>query len=181
MKFSRDEIISVIDKKKKNFQAGFTIVEVVVVIFLMLVAIYPAARVIASALEASNEEQYLTHAAFLAQMKLEHLRATENCYSDVGGVCPNQLCDDVSDPACTFGGGTNRFSDDFDQAPANCTFPAPFQKYECNITDTNAAATFLKEIQVQVWYDKDSDGVWDAGEPGVTLQTMLARRSPISG
>lgn len=168
-------------KKIIKAQKGFTIIEIVVVTFLLLVAIYPAARVIASALDASNEEQYLTHAAFLAQMKIEHLRATENCYSDVGGVCPNKLCDDVTDPACTFGGGTERFSDDFSLTAANCSFPAPFSQYECIITDARAAAAFLKEIQVEVWYDKNSDGIWDSNEPGITLQTMLARRTPISG
>jgi len=155
-------------KSENLSEKGFTIVEIVVVIILMLAVIVPAARVIASALEASNEEQYLSHCAFLAQMKIEKVRAGSNCYTDdVGAGCPQT-------------GGGDDFTNDFSENAAACSFPVPFQKYECTISDTQVAFGLndLKTIQVRVWYDKDQDGTRDSNEPQVYLETMITSRPP---
>ena len=148
-------------------QGGFTIVEIVVVIVLMLAVIIPVAAVIASALETSTEEQRLAHCAFLAQMKVEKARAASNCYTDAGAGCPQTA-------------GNSDFSNDFSENAAACSFPVPFEEYECTIDDTMVAwsANRFKTIQVRVWFDENSNGTRDDNEPQVYLETMLTTRPP---
>lgn len=157
-------------------QKGFTIVEIVIVITLILLVIVPLARVIASSLEASNEQQYLTHCVFLAQLKLEEVRTRANCYTNK-----------VGDPAtkCPI----TQTSSDFNTALLNqsppCDFPFPFTNYECTVeyvssTREAGIADRLKTIQVRVWYDKNNDDTFDPaeGEPDIFLETQLAIRPP---
>lgn len=157
-------------RKAASAEAGFTLVEIVVTILVMAIVIYPIMRVLASALEQSNDEEYLTHAAFLAQMKIEEVRSRASCYSDAG-LCP-------------IGGDTSDFDElgtgNLDETAAACTFPYPYQKYECTVDTGLVAGTnnALGYIQVRVWYDKDSDGVRDAEDPDVFLETQIAKKHP---
>ncbi len=156
--------------KARKVQGGFTIVEVVVVLILLLVVIYPLGRVIASALESTNNEQHLTHCAFLAQLKVEETRTRMNCYTNhtiAGGVnCPEAV------------GSHNDFHRNFDQNP--CTFPYPFTKYKCTVDTGNSANARMKYIQVRVWYDLNDDDIFDQenNEPQVFLETLFTIRPP---
>lgn len=154
-------------------QKGFTIVEIVIVIALILLVIVPLARVIASSLEASNEQQYLTHCAFLAQLKLEEVRTRANCYTNGGADCPPSFTQDWG------------FEEVFTQNPP-CDFPFPFTKYECTVEYVSSTRSPLmdgdiKTIQVRVWYDKNNDDTFDPaeGEPDIFLETQLAERAPV--
>ncbi len=155
-------------------QGGFTIVEIVVVITLMILAIAPIAKVIASALEASNEEMYLTQCAFLAQMKIEEIRSRASCYTTPGAT-----------DTCPISGDSSDFEQDFTQTAAQCSLPSPFDRYDCvTATSFRVAPSAgsdtggFKVIQVRVWYDKDGDATFDAGEASVFLETQLTQKSP---
>jgi prepilin-type N-terminal cleavage/methylation domain-containing protein len=159
-------------------QKGFTIIEIVAVLVISLVVILPLMKVVASSLEQSNEDQYLSHCAFLAQLKIEEVRSRANCYTNAAGagaVCPVNIV----------APGGSDFKENFSQTAAQCSFPAPFDKYECTVkyvssTRSAGISDRLKTIQVRVWYDKDSDGSFDSGEgePDVFLETQLAIRPP---
>jgi type II secretory pathway pseudopilin PulG len=153
----------------KNREGGFTIIEIVVVMILMFVVLYPLCRVIASSLESTNNEQHLTHCAFLAQLKIEETRTRANCYSTptAGGV----NCPEVP-------GSHDDFGRNFNQNP--CTFPYPFTLYKCRVEYGNSGVNRLKYMQVRVWYDANNDNVYDPNnnEPQVFLETLLASRPP---
>jgi len=160
-------------------QRGFTLIEILSVLAIIFVVIIPLMKVVASSLEASNEEQYLTHCAFLAQLKIEEVRSRANCFTNaVGGItCPINI---VAPPGSDFNETAT-----LDETAAECSFPPPFQKYDCRVSyvsSTRAAGmgNRIKTIQVRVWYDKDSDGVFepDAGEPDVFLETQMAMKPP---
>ncbi|MFA6450287.1 MAG: type II secretion system protein [bacterium] len=156
-----------------NSQGGFTIVEILVVIVLMFVVLYPLGRVIASSLESTTNEQHLTHCAFLAQLKIEETRTSANCYTNhtvAGGVnCPYD------------GTSHNDFDQDFNQNPPACSFPAPFTLYKCIVEYGASSQTRLKYIQIRVWYDRNDDNVYDVdnNEPSVFLETLLTQRPPL--
>ncbi|HOO56006.1 MAG TPA: hypothetical protein PLN69_04235 [bacterium] len=154
-------------------QSGFTIVEIIAVIGLLLVVILPLAKVIASSLESTNDEQHLTHCAFLAQQKVEEVRTRANCYTDLAAGCPVSA-------------GSDDFSQNFNQSyfpsVAPCSFPSPFDDYKCTVQydSINGTGGRQKTIQVRVWYDKDGDNIFDAdiSEPDVFVETRLTLRSP---
>ncbi|HOC93080.1 MAG TPA: prepilin-type N-terminal cleavage/methylation domain-containing protein [bacterium] len=154
---------------RHNGSRGFTIVEVVVVVVLMGLVVYPMARVVASSLEASNNEFRLTHAAFLAQMKIEETRTRAACYSTAGPICPE--------------GGPTDFTADFNSTPTTgdplCLFPAPFEDFKCTVQYYNTGgAGFRRAMRVRVWHDTDEDDTLDADEPSVFLETTISKRPP---
>jgi prepilin-type N-terminal cleavage/methylation domain-containing protein len=153
-------------------QQGFTIIEIVVVIVLMLLVLYPLARVMASSLESTTNEQHLTHCAFLAQMKIEETRTSANCFT-------NHVAALAVD--CPFSSGSmNDFNQLLSQTPPACTFPAPLDGYKCKVEYGDAVLSRLKYIQVRVWYDRNNDNVYDPdnNEPSVFLETLLTQRHP---
>ncbi len=165
---------------KKSFnplrsRKGFTIFEIITVIVLILVVIYPLARVVSSSLETSSEEQHLTHCALLAQLKVEEFRTRTNCYSNQTAVS------DCPDPAVVGATPTQSFGKLF-ATPPPCNFPFPFNQYECSARNyfRTGTANRLKVVQVRVWYDKNNDDVFEAdqSEPDVYLETQMAARPP---
>lgn len=172
-------------------QSGYTMVEIAVVVFLILIAIVPAARVISSSLEASNDDLRLTHSTLLAQMKIEEIRARASCYSSrLTGGCP-EADEDITKE-------DSDFEIDFSQTAAACILPAAFNQYKCTVdTDWRYQSTGppdsfrdpaqgdpgvgwggIKVIQVRVWFDKNGDNLFDSDEPDVFLETQLAQRAP---
>jgi len=147
--------------------SGFTIVEIIVVIILIMIAIYPMGRIIASALESTEDEQHMTHCAFLAQLKMEETRTRMDCYSSpAASACP--------------GGGPSDFNMNMDQTPP-CNFPYPFSRYECKVVTKAIAGTGNRQryIKVRVWYDKIDDDVFDSAmEPDVYLETRMTKHNP---
>ncbi len=157
---------------------GFTLVEIVVTIIVMTIVIYPIMRVMASALEESNDEEYLTHAAFLAQLKIEEVRSRASCYTDYGAA-PVNGCP-MSGTTSDFGRLNPAAAPTLTENAAACSFPYPFQKYECTVDTGLVPGTndALGYIQVRVWYDKDSNGTLDPKDPDVFLETQIAKRPP---
>jgi type II secretory pathway pseudopilin PulG len=167
-------------RKRPVAESGFTIVEIIVVIVLMLIVLYPLARVVASAIEATTNEQHLTHCAFLAQLKVEETRTRLSCYTNNTNSPP--------DTNCPFAPGSkNDFQRNYTQnmhgAPASglCTFPYPFTQYKCTVDNGNTNINRLRFIQVRVWYDTNNDNVYDpdGNEPSVFLETLLTERPPL--
>jgi type II secretory pathway pseudopilin PulG len=170
-------------------EAGFTIVEIVFVILLMFLILYPLARVVANAVEHTTNQQHLTHCAFLAQLKLEETRTRLSCCTN-GNIAVTSFCPN----GAGIGGGThNEFTSGFNynQNPPNayagncalspltcCKFPAPFTQYRCSVQTGNTPTNHLSYIQVQVWYDLNSNGRPDVAlnEPNVILETLLTER-----
>ena len=153
--------------KIQNSNRGFTIVEIVVVVIILGLLLVPVMATLVRALMISSEDEYIAIAAFLAAEKMEETRTRANCYTDTL-LCPES-------------GTAKDFQFDFDQTAANCTFPSPFNKYRCTVdhSSKNGTADRVKEIQVRVWYDKDSDNAYDAGEePSVFFETAITLRPP---
>jgi len=177
-----------IRKERPQLDDGFTIVEIVIVMILIMLAIFPMMRAMASAMEASNDEQYITHCAFLAQMKMEEVRLKSLCYSDrndCGGFPLESCCfiggNDDSDFESGLGLGG------FDEGPGACGFHAGFANYKCQVVDKLIKApgqcmnqgNCLKAVRVYVWYDKNGNNALDTGEPNVLLESYLTVRFPI--
>ncbi|MEW6201792.1 MAG: prepilin-type N-terminal cleavage/methylation domain-containing protein [bacterium] len=156
----------------RNSNDGFTIVEIVVVVIILGLLLVPVMAALVRALTISNEDEYLAIAAFLAAEKMEETRTRANCYTD------------TVPPGCPEGGTAKDFQENFNQDPppvGNCVFPSPFNKYKCTVdhSSKNGTADRVKEIQVRVWYDKDSDNTYDAGEePSVFFETAITLRPP---
>ncbi|MEW5945732.1 MAG: hypothetical protein AB1742_06000 [bacterium] len=146
--------------------AGFTIVEIVVVIIILGLLLVPVMNAVARALMLSNEDEYLAAAAFLAVEKIEEFRLRVNCYSDIAGGCAGE-------------GFQTADENFYDQNP--CTFPSPFDRYKCRLDSefVSDPGNRVREVQVRVWYDRDSDNAWDANEPRVELETMVTMRDPL--
>jgi prepilin-type N-terminal cleavage/methylation domain-containing protein len=155
-------------------QRGFTVIEIIVVVILMALALFPIVRAIMIVLSESGDDQHQAVAAYLAVEEIEQVRALAECYTDskvAGSMCPI-----VSAQSGWGASGTyNR------QAP--CNYPAPFQKYQCTVqySDSNAGleASNVREVMVRVWFDADDNRAWATGEPKVELQTMLSKRPPL--
>lgn len=154
----------------RKTEKGFTLVEIVAVVFFLGLLLVPVMATLVRALMVSNEVEYLTVATFLAVEKIEETRARVSCYSTVVNNCPGDVAPIKHHV--------------FDQAfNETCTFPSPYAKYKCTVeyvkTNPPWSNNRLYEIQVRVWYDKNNDNSWDAIEPDVFLETKIYSREPI--
>lgn len=163
-------------KSRIREQPGFTIVELTVVLSVLLIALITMFYNVDRSLRTSNEVYRLTSATFLAERKMEEVRARASCYTaDFIGGCP-------------FTGSRFDFQGNFSQGPPGCTFPAPFEQFKCRVFYVDAsnasggglaiAANFIKEIQVRVWFDENYNNICDATETDVLFQTALTYASP---
>lgn len=53
-------------------------------------------------------------------------------------------------------------------------FTSPYGDYKYTVSDDEG--TEIKVIQVQVWYDEDTDNILDSGEDSIVLDTKIADR-----
>ncbi|MFC1717351.1 prepilin-type N-terminal cleavage/methylation domain-containing protein [Candidatus Poribacteria bacterium] len=136
---------------------GFTMLEILVSIMILSIAVIPLMALFAGAplLHARREQE--TRAAFLAQRKLEEVK--------------NIIIYDNDFPN---GPG----EDEYYEATATAFTEAPDTefKYTVDDPDPDPDPGELKIIVVQVWHDNNGDGVQDAGEQTVTLETKVAKR-----
>jgi prepilin-type N-terminal cleavage/methylation domain-containing protein len=74
-----------ITSRRKRFQQGFSLVELLVAILLLTVGILALAKMQTGAVASNVVGNQLTQATFLAQDKLEELRLLNECYLEVLG------------------------------------------------------------------------------------------------
>ena len=136
-------------------ESGFTMLEILASIAILSIVVIPLMGLMTSAplLHAQREQQM--RAAFLAQLRLEEVKQKITVY----------------------------FDDDYTKSIVSATdfpdtdFPVSDGRFRYKITDN--LGTDMKEITVTVWYDEDSDNVFDTGEQGIGLETKVARRKTV--
>ena len=64
------------------------------------------------------------------------------------------------------------FAQDYTESAT--AFPSPDSAFKYTVSDDQG--TEIKEIAVNVWYDKDGNGSADQGEEQIELNTKIARR-----
>lgn len=156
-------------------QSGVTLVELAVVLFMLLVILIPMSAAIQRSLSTSNEIYRLSTCAFLAQEKVEEVRMRASCFTSTLD-CPNVASQQAFHPIGTV---------DYTETAPACAFPAPFTSFKCDVVwaenddEGGALSRYFRDIQVRVWFDSDSDDVFDAEETDVLLQTGLTVHSPL--
>lgn len=166
---------------------GFTIVEIFLVITLLAIAIIPIMFLVWKMVDTTKKAKHLTIAAFLAERKMEEIRYLSLCTSCIAGRCLSTGINvEKSTPPCA--DFVTGFCVDYDSTPpaSTCSFSAPFENYKCQIIDNMVPniASWVKDIQISVWYDYDSDNEYDRQingdaitEDGVTLETKITYRN----
>jgi type II secretory pathway pseudopilin PulG len=142
-------------QKSDSPSKGFTIIEMVIVVFVLLVIVLTIIYSVDRSLRTSNEIYRMTTSTFLAQRKIEEVMARASCYTTGGecqlnGVKPgfffyhdfkqNFCAHPAGYCAATHGVMANCNADcgclwagactDFDTP---CEFPAPFQQFKCRV------------------------------------------------
>lgn len=78
----------------------------------------------------------------------------------------------------------NLFEEDFDVSPSSdgdFSSTAPnipnSSKYRYHITINSEISGYLKDLSIQVYYDKNGNGSYDAGEDQITIYTKVAKHN----
>lgn len=130
--------------------AGFTLIEIVLTIFIMSLAIIPIMQVFPTTLMVSKDTEQMTRATFLTERKMEEVKGKIR-YED-------------------------NFTNDYNESPT--AFPPPDENYKYTVVDTEAEhPNEVKEIEVTVWHDSNNNNSWDEGENLIILDTKIAKRS----
>ncbi len=130
--------------------AGFTLIEIVLAIFIMSYGIIAIMQVFPTTLLVSKDTEEMTRATFLAERKME----------EVKGKIRHE----------------NDFANDYDDSPT--AFPPPDENYKYTVVDTgDEHPGEVKEIEVTVWHDSNNSNSWDEGENRIILDTKVAKRS----
>lgn len=128
---------------------GFTLIEVLASIVLIGGALVAIMTIVPQMIENSLGTERLTKVIFLAERKTEEVigKVINNFDNDGAGY-------DESATAFTNDG---------------------YSAYKYTVDDDEASD--IKEIEVEVWYNKDDNDTPDSGEESITLDTKLADRS----
>lgn len=170
---------------KRNI--GFSIVEILLVLILLAIAVVPIMFLVWKMIDTTTRAKHLTTAAFLAERKMEEIRYLSLCTSCLAGRCLSTGKNVIKEtPNCN--NFVTGFCVDYDSTPpaSTCSFSVPFDNYKCKIVDNMmpGIANWIKEIQISIWYDYDSDNNYDKQtsgdvitEDGVTLETRITYRN----
>ncbi|MCK4519555.1 MAG: prepilin-type N-terminal cleavage/methylation domain-containing protein [Candidatus Omnitrophica bacterium] len=123
---------------------GFTLIEVLASILLIVVALIPIMMIVPQMIENSLTDERLTRVIFLGENKMEETKR---------GV--------VSD-----------YDVDRSASGSFSLLGSDYEDYKYIITDYNTAG--IKTLTVQVWYDENGDDTLDFDEQSITLDTRVA-------
>lgn len=131
--------------------AGFTLIEIVLTIFIMSWGIIAIMQVFPTTLMVSKDTEEMTRATFLAERKMEEVKGRIRHEND--------------------------FANDYNDSPT--AFPLPDENYKYTVDDTEVEyPNEVKEIKVTVWHDKNNNDSWEEKEEnGIILDTKVAKRS----
>jgi type II secretory pathway pseudopilin PulG len=152
------------DSNRPRARGGFTIIELVVVVFMLLIIVLTIMYSVERSLRTSNELYRMTTATFLAQRKMEEVMTRASCYT-TGGQCPLNLAKapplqfyyDFKESFCSHPPGYCAASygalaacnadcacewvagacTNYDRA---CEFPAPFEQFKCRVYYLDASS-----------------------------------------
>jgi prepilin-type N-terminal cleavage/methylation domain-containing protein len=143
----------VLKKTGCSGEYGFTMIEVLGAIVILAITIVPMLGLFTIAPALHLQREYLTRAAFLAQVRTEEIR--DNLIDSFTG--------DFNKP--------NGAADDF---PVSEGFEPSDSGYRYTIAhDTDDE---LKDVTIRVWHDDDGDNSPDAEEQIITIRTQVSRR-----
>jgi prepilin-type N-terminal cleavage/methylation domain-containing protein len=138
---------------KAENENGFTLIEILVALIVLVMALIPMAGVVTHFLGENLDLERKDRTAFLAQLKMEEAKIKTIAH----------------------------FLDNHDESAT--AFPAPDSSFKYTVTlsfildDKGIPESYdIKLIQVNVWYDGNSNNIVNAGEPSTTLYTKVARR-----
>ena len=157
-------------------EAGFTMVEVLVSLAILAITVTPMMGLFTMApmLHAYREQQL--RSAFLAQLRLEEVKnkATYNFDGDYNKA---------AGAATDFPTGDGFESSDADYRYTitdniTDTVPDPDAGPGGGVGGGGGAPDIdvMRDITIEVWYDKDGDNVYDTDEQGFDVMTKIARR-----
>lgn len=126
---------------------GFTLVEILVAVIVLAIALTPIIVSITGALEQNTEIEKKTRTAFLAQKKLEEIKVRTTANFKANYS------------------GTGTFESPNIDFRYRVVYPDPF----------NPLAN-IRSINIEVWYDQNRNGVFNAGEERTILYTKVAKR-----
>lgn len=132
---------------------GFTMIEVLGAIVILAITIVPMLGLFTIAPALHLHREYLTRAAFLAQVRTEEVR--DNLI--------NSFTSDFNKP--------NGAADDF---PVSEGFEPSDSGYRYIII--HDAGDELKDVTVRVWHDDNGNNSPDAEEQVITIRTRVSRR-----
>jgi len=127
---------------------GFTFLEILAAMIIMTVALIPIMQIMPATMKASRRVERLTQAGFLAGQKIEEARKT------------------IFNPDYDF--------DSTDASESATAFAEPFAFYKYTVTDDQGSG--IKELNVTTWFDENGNGLLDADEEKVSIDTKIADR-----
>lgn len=133
----------------RSSAAGLSLVEVLAAVAILGIAVTPMLGMLREGLVASRRVESLSRSLLLAESKYEELKAR------------------IQSPVPPYG-----YDVDYDQTAV--ALPPPDGEYRCTVVDDAAPA--LRTLAVTVWHDLDGDGLQDANEIAVSLDTRVADR-----
>lgn len=137
--------------------AGFTLIEIVLAIFIMSWGIIAIMQVFPTTLLVSKDTEEMTRATFLAERKMEEVKS--------------KILGRSTDPGYPYGWN-------YDYNETGESFPPPDENYKYTVADTeDEHPGEVKEIEVTVWHDSNNNNSWDEGENRIILDTKIAKRS----
>lgn len=136
---------------KNGTSKGFTLIEIVLAIFIMSLGIIAIMQVFPTTLMVSKDTEEMTRATFLAERKMEEVKGKIRYEND--------------------------FANDYNESSPTA-FPPPDENYKYTVIDTeDEHPGEVKEIKVTVWHDSNNNNSWDEGENRIILDTKVAKRT----
>ena len=135
-----------------KLRKGITLVELAISVAILSLAVIPIVKIFSMLPIDRTNINIKGNVLYLTKLKTEQV---ENLFKEDFNASPSSDGD---------------FSSDAPNTPNS-------SKYRYHISVSNEISGYLKDLSIQIYYDKNGDGSYNEGEPQITIYTKVAKHN----